>query len=60
VARLIADPDARARLGSNGAALVERRFRLDQGIAVLAAKFGLSQLAAEAGADQSMALQQSA
>jgi len=42
IARLIADPGARARLGRAGRARVERDFAMAAGIDLLAAKFGIA------------------
>ncbi|HUK10337.1 MAG TPA: glycosyltransferase family 4 protein [Stellaceae bacterium] len=44
LARLIADPETRARFGSSGASLVRSRFQLDRGIDVLATRFHLPSL----------------
>ena len=41
LARLIADPTLRARLGAAGEARVRNEFDIDAGIAILAARFGL-------------------
>jgi colanic acid/amylovoran biosynthesis glycosyltransferase len=60
LARLIADPGLRQRLGVAGAARMSREFSLDRGIDRLAEKFGLPCLARQAPASPSTAVPRSA